>query len=158
MKKVILLLFLESRAKRNIMDIYTKKVIELASVIPFSERLYNPSISVTKRTPVCGSKITIDMTVSGGKVSRFGQQVNACALGQASATIVTRNVIGTTHSEMQTLHTTVKEMLNSDGPIPDRPFQDFEALTPARNYKNRHASILLILDSILEGFHKLNLS
>ena len=140
------------------MDIYTKRVIELASFTPFSERLQNPSITLTKRTPVCGSSITVDMRVSDGKISNFGQKVNACALGQASATIVTQNIIGKTDTEMRTLHNTVKKMLTSEGPIPSMPFQDFEALTPARAYKNRHASILLILDTIIEGFDRLNLS
>ena len=140
------------------MDIYTKKVIELASDIPFSERLQKPSITHTKRTPVCGSSITVDMIVSDGKVSKFGQKVNACALGQASATIVARNIVGATYREIQLLRNTVNEMLVSDGPIPSTPFQDFEALTPARDYRNRHASILLILDTILEGFDRLKLS
>ena len=140
------------------MDIYTKKVIELASGIPFSERLQQPSITHTKRTPVCGSSITVDMTISNNKIIRFGQKVNACALGQASATIVTRNIIGATYGEVQLLRNTVQEMLISNGPIPNMPFEDFEALTPARDYKNRHPSILLILDTIIEGFDKLNLS
>ena len=140
------------------MDIYTKKVIELASNIPFSERLQTPSITHTKRTPICGSSITVDMKVSDGRISKFGQKVNACALGQASATIVTRNIIGATHGEVQLLRNTVTEMLTSDGPIPNIPFEDFEALTPAREYKNRHASILLIFNVILEGFDRLDLS
>ena len=137
------------------MDIYTNRVIELASLTPFSERLQNPSITITKRTPICGSSITIDMTVFNGKIFKFGQKINACALGQASATIVTQNVIGITYSEMINLQKAVTRMLTADGPVPGTPFQDFEALTPARDYKNRHPSILLILDTILEGFRRL---
>tara|TARA_B100000575_G_C22839937_1_gene492400 strand:- start:52 stop:489 length:438 start_codon:yes stop_codon:yes gene_type:complete len=134
------------------MDMYTKKVIHLASNIPHSRRLTNPSVTITKRTPICGSSITIDMLITDGKIVEFGQKINACALGQASASIVTSNIIGTTKSDVEKLLHSVSEMLTANGNIPKKPYQEFEALIPAKKYKNRHASIMLILTTIVEAF------
>ncbi len=136
------------------MDLYTKKIVELAAKIPFSERLLNPDVSSTKRTPICGSRITIDMNISNGKISKFGQKINACALGQASTTIVTRKIIGRSKVEIEELLVAVENMLTSNGPIPKSPFSDYKALSPAKDYKNRHASIMLILHTIIDGFEK----
>ncbi len=136
------------------MDLYTKKIVELAAKIPFSERLLNPDVSTTKRTPICGSRITIDMNISNGKISKFGQKINACALGQASATIVTRKIIGRSRAEVKELLIAVEKMLTSNGPIPKSPFSDYKALSPAKDYKNRHPSIMLILHTIIDGFDK----
>ena len=140
------------------MDLYTKKIIELASTIPFSRRLKNPQVTVTRRTPICGSSITVDMNISAGKILEFGQKINACALGQASTSIVTKEIIGRDRAEIEKLLTSVKEMLTSNGPTPHAPFSDYEALSPAKNYKNRHASIMLILYTIIDAFetHEIN--
>ena len=133
------------------MDIYTKKVIDLASGIPFSERLQQPSITHTKRTPVWFKYYY--------RHDYFEQQnhqiwpKSQCLCSRTSV----RNYCHSKYNwgniwEVQLLRNTVKqEMLISNGPIPTMPFEDFEALTPARDYKNRHPSILLILDTIIEG-------
>ena len=137
------------------MDLYTKKIIELAAKIPFSERLLNPDVSTTKRTPICSSRITIDITLSTGKISKFGQKINACALGQASTTIVTRKIIGRSKVEIEELLVAVENMLTTNGPIPKSPFSDYKALSPAKDYKNRHASILLPFEATLAAFQKI---
>ncbi len=136
------------------MDIYTKKILELASETPFSERLINPDVTITRRTPVCGSSITIDMILSNGKITQFGQKINACALGQASSAIVTKEILGRTKGDVEELSKAVQKMLSANGPPPRIPYKDYEALSPAKNYKNRHASIMLILDTIIAGFEK----
>jgi NifU-like protein involved in Fe-S cluster formation len=94
----------------------------------------------------------VDLTLKDGKITAFGQDVKACALGQASAAIVGQNIIGRTQAEMQHGRDQLFAMLKSEGPTPEAPFDGFEVLGPASEYKNRHASILLVFDATLDAF------
>lgn len=133
----------------DLIKLYSQRILELAADIPHLERLKNPDATAKKRSPMCGSVVTVDLKIDDGRVVGFGQDVKACALGQAAAAVVGNAVIGRSHAELEAARTQLKEMLVADGPVPDAPFDGFEVLIPAREFKNRHASIMLALDASL---------
>lgn len=136
----------------DLIKLYSGRILELAADIPLLDRLEAPDASVKKRSPLCGSTVTVDLTVTDGHVAAFGQDVKACALGQAAASVVGAHILGRTRTEVETARDQLKAMLKSDGPVPDAPFDGFEVLLPARDFKNRHASIMLTLDATVEAF------
>ncbi|WP_170463753.1 iron-sulfur cluster assembly scaffold protein [Ruegeria arenilitoris] len=137
--------------ENDLIKLYSGRILALAADIPHLERLENPDATVKKRSPLCGSTVTVDVKVQDGRVSGFGQDVKACALGQASASVVGSAVIGATRAQIETARDQLSDMLKKDGPAPDAPFDGLEVLMPAREYKNRHASILLALDATAEA-------
>jgi len=135
----------------DLINLYSGRILELSVNIPLTERLKNPQATVRKRSPLCGSTVTVDLVCDGGRISEYGQDVKACALGQAAASVVGHNVIGRTRAEVETARDQLRAMLKSDGPVPDVPFDGLEVLLPARDFRNRHASILLTLDAAAEA-------
>lgn len=136
----------------DLINLYSQRILALAAMIPHTDRLNAPDATSKKRSPLCGSNIEVDLNVADGKVSDFGQDVKACALGQAAASVIGANIIGCTYSELQQARDQLYAMLKSDAPFPDAPFDDLEVLLPAKEYKNRHASIMLCIDASLEAF------
>jgi len=135
----------------EILKLYSRRILALAANIPHSNRLENPDYTAKERSPLCGSTVTVDLNVSDGRVTAFGQDVKACALGQASASVLGKHVIGRSSEEIRHVRDQLKAMLKSDGPVPDPPFEELEALRPAREFKNRHASIMLAYDATIEA-------
>jgi len=138
----------------DLIKLYSARILALAADIPHLDRLPNPDATVKKRSPLCGSTVTVDVTVQDDRITGYGQDVKACALGQASASVVGAAVIGTTRQQVETARDQLKAMLKQDGPPPEAPFDGLEVLIPAREYKNRHASILLALDATVEAFQQ----
>jgi len=139
-------------ADTDLIKLYSGRILELAADIPLTERLAAPQASVKKRAPLCGSTVTVDLVVEDGRVAAFGQDVKACALGQAAAAILGAHVIGRTRAEVEATRKAVRAMLTDEGPPPMSPFEDFAVLAPARDFRNRHASIMLALDATAEAF------
>ena len=135
----------------DLIRLYSGRILELAAGIPHLGRLDAPDGSAKRRSPLCGSTVTVDVTVHGGRVAAFAQDVKACALGQAAASVLGRVVIGRTRAEVEAARDAVAEMLKSGGPAPAAPFDGFDVLIPARDYKNRHASILLPLEATADA-------
>lgn len=135
----------------DLIKLYSGRILSLAAEIPHLERLEAPNATVKRRSPLCGSTVTVDVNVEDGRIARFGQDVKACALGQASAAVVGAGVIGATRAQVETARDQLKAMLKENGPVPDAPFDGLEVLLPARDYKNRHASILLALEATAEA-------
>ena len=138
----------------DLIKLYSARILALAADIPHLERLENPDATVKKRSPLCGSTVTVDVKVKDGKIAEYGQDVKACALGQASAAVVGGAIIGATRAQVEKARDQLKAMLKQDGPAPDAPFDGLEVLKPAREYKNRHASILLTLEATAEAMEK----
>ena len=136
----------------DLIKLYSQRILALAADIPLTERLAAPQVSVRRRSPLCGSTVTVDLDIADGRIAAFGQDVKACALGQASAAILARHVVGATRAEIAAAHAALTAMLKSDGPPPGAPFAELEVLQPARGYRNRHASILLAWDATLAAF------
>jgi NifU-like protein involved in Fe-S cluster formation len=135
----------------DLIKLYSGRILALAADIPHLGRLTDPDGSARKRSPLCGSAVSVDLRVTDGRISEFAQEVKACALGQASAAILGSVVIGLTAADLDLAHTALTAMLTENAPAPAAPFDGYEALIPARDYKNRHASILLALDATREA-------
>lgn len=136
----------------DLAKLYSARLLALASDIPHIGRLDAPDATVRERAPLCGSTVTVDLRVEDGKVSDFAQDVKACALGQASAAVVGQNIIGRTGEEITRARDELRAFLAEDGPVPSAPFDGFQALLPAREYRNRHASILLSITAAAKAF------
>lgn len=138
----------------DLIKLYSTRILALAADIPHLDRLAAPDASVKRRSPLCGSTVTVDVAVTDGVISGFGQDVKACALGQASAAVVAGAVLGTTRTQIETARDQLRAMLKDNGPVPDAPFDGLEVLIPAREFKNRHASILLALEATAEAMQQ----
>lgn len=135
----------------DLIKLYSGQILQLAADIPHHGRLDRPGATVRKRSPLCGSMVTVDVVMDGGRVSAFGQDVKACALGQAAAAVLGRVVIGRTAAELAQGRDALRAMLQAGGPVPPAPFDGFVVLTPAADFKNRHASILLAIEAAAEA-------
>lgn len=135
----------------DLIKLYSGRILALAADIPHVGRLDSPQASVRKRSPLCGSTVTVDLDLDAGRVARLAQDVKACALGQAAAAVTGAAVIGRTPAELAQAAQALAAMLTADGPVPPAPFDGFEALLPARAFKNRHASILLAIQAAAEA-------
>lgn len=140
--------------ENDLIKLYSGRILALAADIPHLCRLDDADATVKKRSPLCGSTITVDVKVQDGRISEFGQDVKACALGQASASVVGGAIVGTTRAQVEKAREQLSSMLKKDGSAPEAPFDGLEVLMPAREYKNRHASILLVLDATAEAFEQ----
>lgn len=141
-------------SETDLIKLYSQRILALAADIPHAERLAAPTASATRRSPLCGSTVTVDLVVRDGVIADFGQEVRACALGQASAAIAGAQLIGRNAAEITRARDELSAMLREGGPVPASPFDGYEVLTPARDYKNRHASILLVLEATAEALGK----
>jgi NifU-like protein involved in Fe-S cluster formation len=135
----------------DLIKLYSSRILALAAEIPHHGRLSAPQGTARRRSPLCGSTVTADVVVTDGRVTAFAQDVKACALGQASAAVLGQVVIGRTLSELESAREALRAMLRDQGPVPSAPFQGYEVLLPARDYRNRHASILLALEAVCEA-------
>ena len=132
-------------------DIYNHRVLELAADIPRQGRLAAPQASARAHSKLCGSTVTVDLSLKDGKVSDFAHDVRACALGQASSSLMARHIIGATPEELRALRETMLAMLKAGGPPPQGKYADFAVLEPVRDYKARHASTMLTFDAVVDA-------
>ena len=143
--------------KNELIDLYSKRILALAANIALTERLDNPQSTVKKRSPMCGSMVTVDICISENKVVDYGHEVKACALGQAAASVISKSIIGTDVDQIITAREELINMLTKDGSTPSKPFEALEVLQPARDFKNRHSSILLTFDAIADAINEINM-
>ncbi len=130
-------------------EMYNTRIFELAAEIPRQERLPDADASATAHSKLCGSTVSIDLKVDGaGRVSAFGQTVKACLLGQAAASVMGREIVGSDAEELRDIGRTMRRMLKEDGPPPTGRWADLGVLQPVKDYKARHASTLLIFDAV----------
>ena len=132
-------------------DIYNKRIIELAGNIPRLGRLPAPDASATAHSKLCGSTVKVDLAMDGPVVSDFAHEVKACALGQASSSIMASHVVGSTAEELRELRETVRRMLKENGKPPQGKWADIALLEPVRDYKARHASTMLTFDAVVDA-------
>lgn len=135
----------------DLISLYSKRILALAADVPHAERLDDPQGSAVKRSPLCGSTVTVDVAMQGGRVAAYGQDVKACALGQASAAILGEHIIGATRDDLVAGRDALRAMLKQGAPAPEGHWAGLEVLTPAKDYKNRHASILLAWEGVIEA-------
>src|SRR5579862_6252257 len=136
-------------------DIYSGKILELAANIPRQGRLPAPDATARAHSKLCGSTVIVDLVMHKGKVVDFAHDVKACALGQASSSIMARNVIGATGPELRQLRDQVRAMLKENGPPPQGKWADIAVLEPVRDFKARHASTLLTFEATVDAVEQI---
>jgi NifU-like protein involved in Fe-S cluster formation len=136
-------------------DIYNARILELAGNIPRIGRLSAPDATARAHSRLCGSTVTVDVKMAEGRVSDFAHDVKACALGQASSSIMARNVIGSTPDELRGVRETMRKMLKEGGPPPDGRWAELKYLEPVRDYKARHASTMLTFDAVVDAVNQI---
>lgn len=136
-------------------DIYNKRILSLSANIPRIGRLESPDASATAHSRLCGSTVTIDLKMDGDVVSDFAHDVKACALGQASSSIMAANIIGASASELRAVQEAMRKMLKENGPPPEGRFADLKFLEPVRDYKARHASTMLTFDAVVDALDQI---
>lgn len=136
---------------QDLLQLYSARILALASDIPHLGRLAAPHGAARKRAPLCGSTVGVEVAIEDGRVSRFAQEVRACALGQAAAAVVGSAVLGRTPEELRQGREALWRMLREGGPAPAAPWEGFAALMAARDHPNRHGSIMLAMDATLEA-------
>ncbi|MCK0121398.1 MAG: iron-sulfur cluster assembly scaffold protein [Yoonia sp.] len=140
-------------AENDMIKLYSGRILALAADMPRTTRLQQPDGTAKKRSPLCGSTVTVDVTLTDGKISDYAQDVKACALGQAAASVIGSAIVGLTPEQIQHGRDQLLAMLKENGAVPDAPFDGLDVLEPAKDYKNRHASILLAFDATLDAIH-----
>ena len=136
-------------------DIYNKRILELAADIPRLGRLTAPQASATAHSKLCGSTVTVDLAVDGKVVQDFAHQVKACALGQASSSIMARHVVGSTAEELREVREAVRRMLKEGAEPPSGRWEDLKVLEPVRSFKARHASTMLTFDAVVKALDEI---
>jgi NifU-like protein involved in Fe-S cluster formation len=136
-------------------DVYNARILELAGNIPRLGRLSAPDASASAHSKLCGSTVTVDLKLDHGTVSDFAHDVKACALGQASSSIMARHVIGAKPDELRNLRETVRRMLKENGPPPTGKWAEIAVLEPVRDYKARHASTMLTFDAVVAALDQI---
>ncbi len=129
-------------------EIYNTRILELAGATTRAHRLSHPDATASAHSKLCGSAVSIDLTLKDGRVSDYGQTVKACLLGQAAASVMAREIVGSTPDELRAIGNQMRKMLKEGGPAPAGRWADLGVLEPVRNYKARHASTLLVFDAV----------
>lgn len=132
----------------DLMSLYSRRILALATKIPLTGRLESPQASATRHSPQCGSRVVVDLDLEDGRITRFAQDVQACALGQASAALLGACVMGADLARIRDGRDAMATMLRDETP-PAAPWEALEALLPAATFRNRHTSIMLAWEATL---------
>jgi len=136
-------------------DMYSQSILELAAAIPRTARLAMPGATATAHSKLCGSTVTVDLVMEGEVVIDYGQSVKACLLGQSAASVMGREVIGSTATELRAVGAAMRRMLKEDGPPPQGKWGDLAMLEPVRDYKARQPSTLLVFDAVEDAISQI---
>ncbi|QFR32561.1 iron-sulfur cluster assembly scaffold protein [Ancylobacter sp. TS-1] len=136
-------------------EIYNRRILELAAEIPRLGRLEAPDASATAHSKLCGSTVTVDLVLRDGVVADFAHEVRACALGQASSSVMGGLVVGSTEAELREVREAMRRMLKENGPPPGGRWAELAVLEPVRDYKARHASTLLTFDAVVDALDQI---
>ena len=129
-------------------DIYNTKILDLAANIARVERLAAPQATASARSRLCGSEVSVDVNMTDGRVSDYGQTVKACLLGQAASSIMGRQIVGSTPDEIRAVTRSMRAMLKENGSPPSGKWADLAVLEPVRDYKHRHDAVMIVFDAV----------
>ena len=135
-------------------DLYSQKILDLAGNALQPGRLADADASARKVSRVCGSVIEVDVVVRDGVIVDYGHEISACALGQTSAAVVAREIVGTPVGEFRQVRQQMHAMLKENGAPPEGKWGDLRYLEPVREYRARHVSTLLVFDAVVEALEK----
>ena len=137
-------------------EIYNSRILELAGATSHGQRLAHPDATASAHSKLCGSAVSIDLCLKDGRVSEYGQTVKACLLGQAAASVMAREVVGSTPDELRAVAAQMRAMLKQGGPPPVGRWADLGVLEPVRHYRARHASTLLVFDAVEDALGQID--
>mgnify|MGYP000864626979 CR=1 FL=1 len=128
--------------------LYNSTILRLATSIPHQQRLAAPQATAERRSPICGSRVTVDVMLDdAGRVAAIGQEVRACALGQASAALMGEHAIGRTLPELEAARDALAAFLAGTRDDPG-DWPGLEIFAPARPHSARHPSIRLAFEAV----------
>ena len=139
---------------QDLLQLYSTRILALASNIPHIGHLPAPQGTARKRAPLCGSSVGVELTLEEGRIAQFAQEVRSCALGQAAASVVGGAVVGLTPGEVRAGRDALWRMLREGGDAPAAPFENLAVLIPARDHANRHGSIMLAFEATLDAIEQ----
>ncbi len=131
--------------------LYSKDVLRRAATIGRTGRLSAPDASATRVSPVCGSRITVDIAVTDGVISDYAQDVHACALGQSSAAVLAERIIGRDINELRDVAGKLRAMLVDGAPPPDGDWAGLAILAPVQAHPARHGAVMLPFEAAIEA-------
>ncbi|MFW6027595.1 MAG: iron-sulfur cluster assembly scaffold protein [bacterium] len=137
-----------------ISDLYSRRILQLAGAIGRIGRLESPDASADAVSRLCGSRITVDLKLEDGRISDYAQEVEACALGQTAASVMAREIVGSTPAELRDLRERMWNMLKHDGPPPEGKWADLALLEGVREYPARHGSVMLPFDAVVKALDR----
>ncbi len=137
---------------RSLAALYNSRILRLATQIPFTERLENPDVTVSRTSRICGSRLVLDADFDGPRIKTLGLEVKACALGQAATALVAPRLVGRTRDEIAPAAQAFAAMIKEGGPVPAPPWDDLGIFLPVREHPSRHGSVMLIFDAALAAF------
>ena len=140
----------------DLSDLYSSEIIRIAGRLAPENRLKSPDASARRASRICGSVVEVDIKLKEGKVSEYAHRVNACALGQTSASIMAEHIVGSTPEELYELRHQVEAMLKENGPAPTGKWADIRYLEPVRDFAPRHASVMLVFNVVAEALDKVS--
>ncbi len=140
----------------DLSDLYSTEIIKIAGRLAPENRLKSPDASARRASRICGSVAEVDIKMRDGKVAEYGQEVNACALGQTAASIMAEHIVGSTPEELRVLRHQVEAMLKKNGPPPTGKWVDIKYLEPVRDFPPRHASVMLVFNAVVEALDKIS--
>jgi NifU-like protein involved in Fe-S cluster formation len=138
----------------DLADLYSEQILHFAANAPQPSRLSHPHASARKVSRICGSVVEVDLVIEDGVVSAYGHKVSACVLGQTSAAVVAREIVGTRVEDFLSLRQQMLAMLKIGGVAPSGRWSDLALLAPARDYPARHQSVMLVFDAIADALEK----
>ncbi len=136
-------------------DVYNAKILGFAGNIARLGRLDHADATATAHSKLCGSTVTVDLAMDGDTVTDFAHDVKACALGQASSSIMARHIVGATAAELRAVRDAMLKMLKENGSPPEGRFADLKYLEPVRDYKARHTSTMLTFDAVVDAISQI---
>jgi NifU-like protein involved in Fe-S cluster formation len=139
-------------------DVYNRHILEYAGSIARLGRLDHADASATAHSRLCGSTVTVDLKMEGDVVTDFAHEVKACALGQASSSIMAKHIVGASAAELRDVRETMRRMLKENGPPPGGRFEELKYLEPVRDFKARHASTMLTFDAVVDAIGQIEAS
>ena len=136
-------------------DIYSARILEVVAQMPEMDLLEAYHGRAVRHSKLCGSRVEVTLCLDeAGHISAYGQKVEACLLGQTSAAVMARTAIGLGIGDVREVRAKMAAMLKEDGPPPGGIWQDLEVLHAVRDFKPRHASMLLVFDAVIEAFEQ----
>ena len=131
--------------------LYDQAILQKARDATGAGRLKEPDGSAMIDNPLCGDRVTIDLTLADGKVATLGHLVRGCVLCEASAALIAEKAIGLAPAALRQAAAGIKPMLRESA-VP--PWPELEIFTPVRAVRSRHDCVELPFRALAAALDK----